>query len=130
MKKIFVVGIFSTLFMSAVFADQAMVLTSGDAEAAVGILKEETTILAYCEPCSDRKRNVVTIKSVDRVRFKPNDPNDDQWIVRVNGKEIDLAYTFFKRDGAWENLAMLFNIDVVDVSHRLPLKEKKSRTRK
>ncbi len=130
MKKLCLAAIFSTLFLSSAFADQAMVITSDDANAVVSILKEEKTILDYCEPCSNSKRTEVTIQSVDRVRFRPNDPSNDEWVVRVNGKKIDLAYTFFKNNGAWENLAALMNIDVDGVSYVLPLKEKKTRTKK
>ncbi len=126
----FIAATASFLFMSPAFADQAAVLTSVDANSAVSILKEQKTILDYCEPCSGSKRTEVTVKSVDTVRFQPKDPQNNEWIVRVNGKEIDLAYTFISRYGAWENLAGILNIDVYDVSYTLPLNERKGKSKK
>ncbi len=130
MKKIFVAAVYTLLLMSPAFADQAMVITDDDSRGLVEILREHKTILDYCEPCSNSKRREVTIQSVDRVRFNPNNPNSNEWVVRVNGKKIDLAYTFMKHNGAWENLAAFFNIDVDGVSDSLPLKEKKTKTKK
>lgn len=72
----------------------------------------------------------VAVESVDKARFQPDDPKNNEWVVSVNGKEIDLAYTFINRNGAWENLAMILNIEVYNVSDTLPLTVQKTGTKK
>lgn len=105
-------------FPLAAFADQCAYITQEQAIDAVSRLSLEQDIYFLCEPCGDTLPKVVEISdlSIGTVDY------EDFWQVDVNGKGIDLAYTFI--DSGIENnlinLAAIANCSADLVSPTLP----------
>ena len=120
MKKtliITIVLILSTVFVVSVSADQAAYITEKQAKKAVKLLMKKKQIIHFCEPCGDTEIRTEDIETIEAVKTD----TENYWEVKVNGKGIDLAYTYYKRKkNKWKNVAMKLKIDVSDVSEYIP----------
>jgi hypothetical protein len=75
-------------------ADQCQVLDADQATAAVKLLTN-ATILAYCEPCGDAPPATVPGPKAHSVQTHLGS-SKHELTVAVDGKEIDLAYTYIQ----------------------------------
>jgi len=109
----------SGLFTTAQ-ADQCAYISQQQAGAALDHIKPGTEFLAYCEPCDEPTPARSAMQSVQELRAAPTG-YENTWEISVNGKGIDLAYTFVKRaDGSFLNLSKLAGCPSDDVSFGLP----------
>jgi hypothetical protein len=89
-----VVGL-STLFLTmilapAAYADQCASVSKGQAIAALNNLRLGQTIYQLCEPCGERTPKPIVIRSLS----VSSGSSAEDWSVKVNGSEIDLAYIY------------------------------------
>jgi hypothetical protein len=125
MKKIWKFSIFSIglslILAPAAYADQCAYLNKDRAIAAFQRLNIGQNIYELCEPCGEKVPKTVAIKST-AIQALPSPGN---WQILVNGKGLDLAYTFvdYSRGSNTSrsrvNLAMLANCPASDVSLEL-----------
>lgn len=143
---------FLNISAANVFADQCMYVASLEqAMQAWTYLKYNEKIYEYCAPCGDAAASPIAVKlpTVARGLFIneptkgkfPNIPKstvvklpgggefqvyESGYMVMVNGKAIDLAYTYVPLKGQYKNLAKLAGCPSDDVPLILP-KEKMPR---
>jgi hypothetical protein len=92
-------------------ADQCELVTETQAEAAKLVIKAKDRIAFYCEPCGEKTAQSVAVHSIAVA------PHRGGFVVAVNGKSIDLAYTYFAvPQGRLRNLAMTAGCPVTGVS--------------
>jgi hypothetical protein len=108
MKK---AAIIMTLILSAssAFADQCLVVTKGQAEQAVAIIKTAKTMQNFCELCGDLAAQ--DFGPYETLEIKENASQNTAEVV-VDDQAIDLAYTYV--DGL--NLANLVGCSAMGVS--------------
>jgi hypothetical protein len=77
-------------------------------------IKPNSVYVEFCEPCGDKdffSREQQTVKSITV------EQDADYWSLKLNGKEVDLAYTFVKnKEGSFINLSKLAECPSSDVS--------------
>lgn len=113
-NKLFLIFSFSILFLPLFLAaDQHQVLNYDAAQRAYAIVQKASAIYSYCEPCGDKAPRKV---AVNETGFEGR---GDNFTVKVNGSEIDLAYTFVKSGERWENLALMLGLAATGVSRVL-----------
>ncbi len=85
-----------TLFSMNVMADQCQAISRAEADRAALLIQKNSVITDYCEPCENGK--VGTVSTVKSVKVKPVVlfGNETYFEVVVNGKSLDLAYTFIE----------------------------------
>lgn len=108
---------------SAALADQCSYITKEQSLKAIARLNVGQTIYQFCEPCGDKIPTPLSIKelSAATVDF------EDYWEVKVNGSNIDLAYTFIDAgiNNQKINLAAVVGCPAANVSVTLPMNDKK-----
>ena len=123
MKKILAVCLILVFSMTA-FADQAAIITKAEAEKAVALLKGKKQIKHYCAPCGDKSIETEDIQTVEILKSDYHDPwqkEIDYWEVKINGKDVDLAYIYFElKKGKWKNVAIELDIVLSGVPKFLP----------
>ncbi len=100
----------------AAAVDQAFVVSLPVAKAALAVLNRHAWSVRYCEPCGDASPEVVghAVASAH-----PWEHDRTQWVVTVDGQDVDLAYVYVPLAGSGlaVNLAMLTDAaPVTDVS--------------
>lgn len=93
-------------------ADQAAYIDKAEAERAQALLGTQLVLREFCEPCGDAQYRPLNVKTLG---IAPTG-YENTWEVSVNGQGVDLAYLYFKHEGAWHNVAMHLKIPVDDVS--------------
>jgi hypothetical protein len=98
-------------------ADQCAWISAEQADRALKLLKQGTPYLLYCEPCGEKQpTHVGTVQTAEaRVAGDAGQYKE----VLVDGKEVDLAYTFVKvktADKEYQNLAKLAGCGCTGVS--------------
>jgi hypothetical protein len=97
-------------------ADQCAWISTEQADRALRLLQPGTEYLLYCEPCGEKKPTssgavqFAEVRVVDGGKYRE---------VVIDGKEVDLAYTFVKTDASsseYENLARLAGCPATSVS--------------
>ena len=73
-------------------ADQCAVVTKKQATKAIQLIKMATTVQALCEPCGESEAKTLKPYSADLQTF--GGLESKQFVVNVDGKIIDLAYTY------------------------------------
>lgn len=73
-------------------ADQCTLIPKQQAIAAMSRLEPGQTIYSLCELCGERKPQPITIKTIELI----NDPGSKLWQIKINNREIDLAYTYVR----------------------------------
>lgn len=108
---------------SKALADQCAYITKEQSLAAVDRLKVGQTIYQFCQPCGDKIPTPISIKDLSA----GTTGYQNYWEVRVNGANIDLAYTFVDAGIANQkvNLASVVGCPASDVSVVLPRNEKR-----
>lgn len=118
MAKLLMAAIFLTAASGTIFADQAVFLTQKQVIDAMNILKPvrqaKQSVMHYCDPCGrdDSTRGKTEVPNT--LNFK--DMGKGKWNLLLNGKAIDLAYTYIpnpdKNGKKWKNLARHIGISV------------------
>ncbi|MEA5511563.1 hypothetical protein VB715_17455 [Crocosphaera sp. UHCC 0190] len=113
--KIATLSIISTFLISqSAYADQCSYVEKEQGLKAISFLNLNQQIYLFCEPCGDKVPQAVMIESVGigTVGYQ------DFWQVSVNGKGVDLAYTYVPSslDRKPINLAALSGCSASDVS--------------
>ena len=110
-------------FCAPALADQCAYISKQEAIKAISRLSLNDTIYHLCEPCGEKvaKKALIYSLAAGTVHYK------NHWQVRVNEKEIDLAYVFIhsKLDGQLVNLAIAADCKVWDVSATIDLPKSK-----
>ena len=93
-------------------ADQCAFVTPEQSHDAVALIEVGSTIVDFCQPCGDAPRSVkVTSVTEAETGF------EGTWEVSVNGRGIDLAYTFIENgDGSYVNLSKMVECPSEDVA--------------
>lgn len=104
-------------------ADQCAYITKEQASKALSTLNLSQIIYFLCEPCGEVMPTSSLIESLamETVNYQ------EYWQVKINGKGIDLAYTFVEAgiDNKLLNLAAIANCEATGVSLVLPNPHKK-----
>lgn len=110
-------GLCSALFSAAAHADQCAYISQQQAAKALDHIKPGSTVINFCEPCGDKNFFTHTEQKVTELKAAPAG-YQDFWEISVNGKGIDLAYTFVKmpKDGSFLNLSKLADCPSQSVS--------------
>lgn len=108
---------------SAALADQCSYITKEQSLKAIARLNLGQTIYQFCEPCGDKIPTALSIKDLSAA----NTAFQDYWEVKVNGSNIDLAYTFIDAgiNNQKINLAAVVGCPAANVSVILPMNDKK-----
>ena len=96
-----------TLAPSAALADQCAYIKKAQATAAARFVKPGMVIREYCEPCGQRTPSASTALTVKEVAATPVGGPENFWELSVNGRGLDLAYTYVPFKGRYVNLATL-----------------------
>jgi hypothetical protein len=105
----------------AAYADQCAYVTKPQAIAAFNNLNVGQTIYSFCELCGDRSPQPAVIRSLSIA----NTPSANYWEVLVNGRGIDLAYTYIDYQNEAQqkiNLALVANCPAQSFTPLLPMR--------
>ena len=90
--KSWMIALSFTLAASSARADQCAWIDDAAAQKAQAILAKQPMTIEFCEPCGDKAPGVpVKAKSVSI-----GSPQDGYKEIELNGKAVDLAYTYVK----------------------------------
>ncbi len=105
-----ITSIILVLLSIGLIADQQVIIDCDRARDAYDFILKSDTIYHFCEPCGDPapKKDVVQAISFSG--------RGGSCSIKVNGKDVDLAYVFVKSEGAWKNLAHLMGLQAMGVS--------------
>ena len=105
--------VFAAFLVSAftLLADQAAYISKDEAMAAHALLQKSTTIKSFCAPCGDHNSVLIPVKTIDVTYTN----YQNYWEVQINGKGIDLAYTYFLSNNKWRNVAIAMGLPVSGV---------------
>jgi hypothetical protein len=96
MRKLFIaLVLFVSLFANNSFADICYDISVNVADNAYNIISNKKEIYKYCSICNDTKAEKIIIKDI-----KSGSP------ILVNGKAIDLAHTYYKKDNQFVNIGI------------------------
>ena len=111
MKKLWAVFVFGPCVCLAASADQAQMIGLEEAEHAAFLLQPGNELRFFCAPCDDEgwRSEVVGL-----VETRSVEGEEGMAEIVVNGRAIDLAYTFAWRGGSWLNVARFAGIEVSD----------------
>ncbi len=110
MKRLLLALLVCWAAAGSAFGDQAAWIEKAQAEKAGQMIHPGMDIRFFCPPCGDISWTVVPVQNTE-VRKA----SDRFYEVTVNGKGIDLAYTYIEQSGQWKNLALLLELAVSDV---------------
>lgn len=117
-KKLILAALFSGILMSSAWADQCALISAEQAGRALDFLKPGGTIVEFCEPCGDKDFYSKPEQLIADIQARQE---QEYWSVKVNGKELDLAYTFVRNvEGSYLNVSKLANCPSDDVSVGFP----------
>jgi len=109
------VGLSLLVATRAAHADQCQVLDADQTTAAEKLLTN-ATILAYCEPCGDAPPAVAPAAQVHKIAAHLG-ASKHELSIAVDGKDIDLAYTFVQTGkSTFTNVALMVGCPVTGVS--------------
>lgn len=92
-----------------------------NAQAALRRLRVGDVLHVYCPLCGDDRSRRMTVRSLRLARSRDTRPIDGDvapagaWTVEVNGRPIDLAYTYVRIDRRWRNLGLTVGLAADDV---------------
>jgi hypothetical protein len=116
--KAWLIPITLSLFTGTARADQCAWIEGAVAQKAQTLLTSAPKFIEFCEPCGDKAPGVpqrvqgVDLHAADGALFE----------LTLNGKPIDLAYTFVKTDDThYKNLAALAGCPATGVSRQLTI---------
>lgn len=115
--KSFIAGL-ALVSSFATMADQCQYVTVESAQTAVKLISQSKKlsggILELCQLCGESTPTEVKVNQID---LKSTGVKEVPVEVNVNGRGIDLAYTYVNiNKGTWVNLAKLSNCSATDAS--------------
>jgi hypothetical protein len=110
MKKIIAIIFASSILL----ADQYELISLDIANKSKKLLDDRGYMIGYCEPCGEKNPSIVKINTM---QIKPEEGNN--YVLEVNGKNLDLAYTYIKISGLWKNLALYLGLNTEGVANIL-----------
>ena len=117
-SKSWVLAVIIGILTAPVWGDQCELISPEQAGQALAFLKPGATIVEFCEPCGDKdfySKPQQVINAIQAVA------EQEYWAVKVNGKGVDLAYTFVRNtEGSFLNVSKLANCSSDDVSVGFP----------
>lgn len=125
-KAVFLALCFSAMFNLSALADQCAYIDKAQALAAISRLNLGQTVYQFCQPCGDSLRPAFGQRQPKPLPIKTLSAGttgyQDFWEVKINGSNIDLAYTFIDAGIKDQkiNLAAVVGCPAVDVSTTLP----------
>lgn len=114
--KLFWLSLFAFAALTPAFGDQFAYVRPEMAKRAEAILKNESEVLFFCEPCGEPQGQIERVLKVETADVNYEGYHE----VRINNKGIDLAYVFVKRGTRWKNLAVILGVRPFAVSAELP----------
>lgn len=87
--KSLLTGLILVLSITA-YADQCAYISKTQAQSALKVALEAKSIATLCEPCGETAAKVLETKSIGIHNVDEN----GYWELQINGKGMDLAYTF------------------------------------
>lgn len=95
------------LGLQAAMADQCAYIEKAQAEKAMETIKVGDQLVSYCEPCGESSsiKGSGKLEIVSTVSSEPTG-YENTHEVKVNGKGIDLAYTFIKKKTFWDKIGL------------------------
>ena len=102
---------------SPAMADQCLVLEREVGERVLEIVNEGDLVVELCEPCGETEPSWMRVRRIELVDWEPS-ANENRWVeVQLNGRAVDLAYTYLRISGIrWRNLAGMVACEATDVS--------------
>ena len=117
-SKSWVLAVIIGILTAPVWGDQCELISPEQAGQALAFLKPGATMVEFCEPCGDKdfySKPQQVINAIQAVA------EQEYWAVKVNGKGVDLAYTFVRNtEGSFLNVSKLANCPSDDVSIGFP----------
>lgn len=110
-KKVIFYGLLFILLSTDVFADPAEWVDKSHAYKAAQMIQPGMVLRIYCAPYGD---TACAEQTVTQVKVKK--VNAQNYEISVNGKRINLAYTYIEKENQWTNLAMLLGLEVSGAS--------------
>ena len=105
------IALLCVLLAPCAFADQFAWVEKSVAQRAASMIPVGSFVRSFCAPCGDEEATAI---DVYRVGVSPTSV-EGLWEVRLNGRGIDLAYTYVETDGGWRNLALMLGLAATDV---------------
>lgn len=126
MKKQFlsVTGLVALMFSTLVAADQCAYVSQEQAQAAAQALPKGGKFVPFCQPCGETQfpamaAQVAESSVVHSLPATDTGLDQDYWELQVNGKGVDLAYTYVRQAGGmFVNLAKLAGCPVSGVERQ------------
>lgn len=116
MKKIISVILLSCSFSA--LADQCQLITAAQAKQAALLMQKGSEVVSLCEPCGEKAASA-KISVVSSAKAKDADYQKYQEVL-VNGKSVDLAYTFVKvAPNKYVNVSKVVGCDSHGVSEKI-----------
>jgi hypothetical protein len=103
------------LSISYGFAEQVLSISLNTAEAAESKIKGAEMVAFLCEDCE-----VTTCKQEPLRKIEVNLKDTDDYRLRINEKDADLAYLYFYKEGQWINVASSIFYPIEDVPKTMP----------
>lgn len=92
MTKVLLVALTALLSSQAAYADQCARVSEFQAVRALEVIQAAKTVQHFCKKCGETQPTIVPVQSVELVTF--GGISFGQHSVSINGKQIDLAYTY------------------------------------
>lgn len=98
-------------------ADQCAYISEQEANNALSQLKPNSTVAYFCELCGDKDFQEAEDVIVKKLSVQEVDAENKQWEISINGKGIDLAYTYLHTGQShYINLARLAGCEADSVT--------------
>jgi hypothetical protein len=111
------IGLAMALIAANAIADQCQALTKVQATEAAKLIKIDDTVFSFCVACGDKKPTPIKVTSIAVTS------SQSYWELSLNGKGVDLAYTYVKTSSTRAtNLAGMVGCQASDVPYFIPVK--------
>ncbi|MGB1010591.1 MAG: hypothetical protein ACPGVP_12800 [Thiolinea sp.] len=106
------------LTATAAQADQCQLIPVEQAAKALNHLKPASEFVNFCEPCGNKDFYTQPVQKVKSMQVSQDEVSGvTYWEISLNGKGIDLAYTFLRTaDGSYLNMSKLADCPSQSVS--------------
>ena len=120
-RLVFILLVLIFMFNKNVKADQAYCLDKNQATEAMNLLQNYSELVLFCVLCGDKKAKLIKVNELKLIN-----EFEGCLTVYLNGKGIDLAYTYFPiGNGKWKSVAKELKISVVGVPTIIEVKKDK-----
>lgn len=113
LRMVFIMLSLAVLPVTSAFANICQELTKEKAEKAEGFLKTQTEVLYFCAFCKTKPETLLLKDVSVRKEAQPKADKSTAFNVLINGKPVNTAFVYVKKDGKQENLAFLINCETL-----------------